>query len=105
MLNRAIFLKLFFTLYNFIFQIDQKVDKEWPLTIIDHKKKKKQINLKPGEMLLYESAKLWHGRQFPFEGDFFDNVFIHYTPNGDIERFEKLDEKMKSPAFLMEFQK
>ena len=73
--------------------------------IINHKNQKKQINLKPGEMLLYESAKLWHGRQFPFEGDFFDNVFIHYTPNGDIERFEKLDEKMKSPAFLMEFQK
>ena len=45
-------------------------------------------------MLLYESAKNWHGRQFPLEGDFFDNVFIHFTPNED--RFEKLWLKMES---------
>ena len=44
-------------------------------------------------MLLYESAKNWHGRQFPFEGDFYDNVFIHFTPNE--ARFEKLWLKME----------
>ena len=70
------------------------MDREWPLTFIDHKKKKIKIYLKPGEMLLYESAKNWHGRQFPLEGDFFDNVFIHFTPNED--RFEKLWLKMES---------
>ena len=83
-----------YILFNFFFQIDQKVDREWPLTFIDHKKKKIKIYLKPGEMLLYESAKNWHGRQFPLEGDFFDNVFIHFTPNED--RFEKLWLKMES---------
>ena len=80
--------------FSFFFQIDQKVDQEWPLTFIDHKKKKIKIYLKPGEMLLYESAKNWHGRQFPLDGDFFDNVFIHFTPNEP--RFEKLWLKMES---------
>ena len=59
-----------------LFQIDQKVDEEWPLTLIDHNKKRAKVYLKPGEMLLYESAKMPHGRQFPFNGDYFDNLFI-----------------------------
>ena len=29
-------------------------------------------------MLLYESAKVPHGRQFPFQGEYFDNIFIHF---------------------------
>ena len=55
--------------------------------IINHKNQKKQINLKPGEMFLYKIAKLGHGRQFSFEGNFFDNVLIHYNQNGDKGRF------------------
>ena len=38
-----------------------------------------EIFLKPGEMDLYESAVVPHGRQFPFNGDFFDNLFVHYA--------------------------
>ena len=68
-----------------ILQIDQKVDKDWPLTIVDHKGNKVKINLKPGEMVLYESATVPHGRQFPLNGDYYDNLFVHMTPeNGDI---------------------
>ena len=45
-----------------------------------------EIFLKPGEMALYESAVVPHGRQFPLNGDFFDNLFVHYTlDNGDID--------------------
>ena len=29
-------------------------------------------------MLLYESAKVPHGRQFPFQGEYYDNIFIHF---------------------------
>jgi len=61
-----------------ILQIDQKVNEEWPLTVIDHKKDRAKVFLKPGEMLLYESAKMPHGRQFPFNGDYFDNLFVHF---------------------------
>ena len=70
------------------------MDKQWPLTFIDHQKKKRKIYLKSGEMLLYESAKNWHGRQFPFEGEFFDNVFVHFFPN--IYTFQELEEKLQS---------
>ena len=31
-------------------------------------------------MLLYESAKAPHGRQYPLNGDYFDNLFVHYRP-------------------------
>ena len=60
------------------FQIDQKVDEPWPLTVITHEGKREKIFLKPGEMLLYESAKMPHGRQFPFKGEFYDNLFVHF---------------------------
>ena len=43
-----------------ILQIDQKVDEDWPLTILDHKGNKVKINLTPGEMILYESARRFY---------------------------------------------
>ncbi len=61
-----------------ILQIDQDVDEEWPLLVVDHKGRKEKIFLKSGEMLLYESAKVPHGRQIPFNGTFYDNIFIHF---------------------------
>ena len=60
------------------FQIDQKVVKDWPLTLIDNEGQKKKIILKPGEMLLYESAKVPHGRQFPLEGEYYENILVHF---------------------------
>ena len=47
-----------------ISQIDQKVDTEWPLTVIDHNGNKD------------ESAKVIHGRQFHLDGDYFDNEIM-----------------------------
>ena len=63
-------------------QIDQKVDHDWPLTLISHQNEKIKVFLKPGEMLLYESAKIPHGRQFPLQGEYFDNLFVHFHPIG-----------------------
>ena len=31
-------------------------------------------------MILYESATVLHGRQFPLEGEFYDNIFFHFRP-------------------------
>ena len=59
------------------------MDEPWPLTIIDHQGNKQKLYLQPGEMLFYESAKLPHGRQFPFKGDYFDNLFVHFRPKTD----------------------
>ena len=61
-----------------IFQIDQKVEKDWPLTLIDNEGQKKKILLKPGEMLIYEGAKVPHGRQFPLEGEYYENILVHF---------------------------
>ena len=36
-------------------------------------------------MILYESASVPHGRQFPLEGEFYDNVFIHFVPTDDTD--------------------
>ena len=54
------------------------MDKNWPLLVIDNQGNRRRINLDPGEMLLYESARMPHGRQIPFEGEFYDNLFVHF---------------------------
>ena len=64
----------------FILQIDQKVNEDWPLMAIDFQDRKRKIFLKPGEMLLYEGATIPHGRMKPFDGDFYDNLFVHFHP-------------------------
>ena len=61
-------------------QIDQKVDEDWPIVIGNKNGKQSNITLKPGEMLLYESARVPHGRPYPLNGDYFDNIFAHFYP-------------------------
>jgi len=63
-----------------IINVSQSVRKEWPLIIYDHYGKEHKIYLKPGDICMYESAKCWHGRPIPFEGDEFANIFLHYKP-------------------------
>ena len=38
------------------------------------------IFIKPGDMVLYESHSVVHGRPFPLKGRYFANVFIHFQP-------------------------
>ena len=52
----------------------------WPLVIADHQGEAHRVSLRPGEMLLYESAKLPHGRPETFSGEYFDNIFVHFKP-------------------------
>ena len=63
-----------------ILNVAQKVDEDWPLVIEDHAYRLHQINMKPGDMLLYEGGRLPHGRPTPLNGDFYCNVFVHYRP-------------------------
>jgi len=37
-----------------------------------------RILLHPGEMILFESARLPHGRQDPLDGESYDNLFLHF---------------------------
>ena len=59
--------------------------------MINHLGEKKKIFLKPGEMLLYESAKMPHGRQFPLNGEFYDNLFVHYRFKNHKFSYDKND--------------
>lgn len=79
---------------SFILQIDQLVDEEWPLTMVDLRGRKQKIVLRPGDMVMYEGAKVLHGRQFPLKGKFFDNIFVHFRPK-KIWYKEKFSEKFK----------
>jgi len=63
-----------------IINVDQSVDEDWPLVILDHDDNEHSLNMRPGDMLLYESAKLLHGRPSVFKGQHYDNIFIHYSP-------------------------
>lgn len=38
------------------------------------------VNLEPGDLLFYESAKCMHGRPRPFKGKYYSSIFIHYLP-------------------------
>lgn len=54
-------------------------DEEWRLEIEDHNKEIVRIDLNPGGMLMYESAKCRHARTTPFMGNYYNNFYVHYT--------------------------
>jgi len=54
--------------------------KPWPLVIEDLHGRTHSLILSPGDILLYESAKLLHGRPIPLDGAWYADVFCHYYP-------------------------
>ena len=50
------------------------------MEILDHAGKLHAVNMKPGDLLLYESARLLHGRPSPLDGESYANIFVHYMP-------------------------
>jgi len=62
--------------------LDQNEGQEWPLQIDDNYYRRHQVLMKPGDMLLYESARLLHGRPTPLEGEYHCNLYVHYRPVG-----------------------
>jgi prolyl 4-hydroxylase len=63
-----------------IINVAQQVEKPWALHIDDHLVRRHAAYLQPGEMLMYESARLQHGRPQPLQGDHFANIFVHALP-------------------------
>jgi len=56
------------------------MQEQWPLRIRDHSRKWHEVYLLPGQMLLYESARLQHERLLPLNGDNVCNLFLSYRP-------------------------
>ena len=63
-----------------ILNVAQEVDEQWPLEIEDHGGRRHQIILSPGDMILYESARLLHGRETQLNGHSYANLFVHFRP-------------------------
>ncbi len=61
-----------------ILNIDQEVDSDWPLVIDDHYYRRHNVQLKPGEMVFYEGARLKHGRPSALRGRRYANVFVQF---------------------------
>ena len=64
-----------------ILNIAQEVEEDWPLQIDDHSGCRRQVVLAPGEMVLYESARLLHGRETKLNGNTYANIFVHFQPD------------------------
>jgi prolyl 4-hydroxylase len=58
--------------------VDKQINSDWALDIQDHDGEWHKIYANPGDMILYESAICKHGRMDPLDGDFFNNLFVHY---------------------------
>lgn len=54
-------------------------DEEWRIEFENHNKEIIRIDLNPGGMLMYESAKCRHARTIPFTGNYYNNFYIHYS--------------------------
>ena len=65
-----------------IINVAQDVDEPWPLEVYDRNDRAVNVTMEPGDMVLYESGSLIHGRPFPLKGKYFANIFIHFEPTG-----------------------
>ena len=65
-----------------IINVAQDVDEPWPLEVYGHDGKATNVTMEPGDMVLYESHSVLHGRPFPLKGRFYANIFIHFEPVG-----------------------
>ena len=63
-----------------ILHIDSKLDAPFPIEIQDVTGDYAAVDLEPGEMMFYESAKCFHRRSIPMKGEYYGSVFLHYRP-------------------------
>lgn len=66
-----------------VIQVSQECEKEgWPLEVIADTGALFEVYLQPGEMVLYEGARLFHGRPMRSNCTEFANIFSHFAPVG-----------------------
>jgi len=79
-----------------ILQIAQDIDEPWPVEVYSHDGRAYNVTMKPGDMVLYESHSVLHGRPFPLKGRYYANIFVHFQPTDHEEMNEK--ERKKGAA-------
>jgi len=60
--------------------VDHRLHSPWPLYIEDDRGRGHKVSIEPGEMVFFEGARLRHGRPYPLDGEYYANIFLHYTP-------------------------
>jgi prolyl 4-hydroxylase len=63
-----------------IINVDQDCDEPWPLEVIGHDGVAVNLTMEPGDMVLYESHSVIHGRPYPLSGTYYANLFLHFEP-------------------------
>lgn len=63
-----------------IINVDQDMDEPWPLEVVAHDGKAYNVTMEPGDLVLYESHSVLHGRPYPLKGRFMANLFVHFEP-------------------------
>jgi len=53
---------------------------DWPLVVVMPDGRRQEISTEPGSLVLYESAKIIHGRPSVFNGKFQYSCFVHFSP-------------------------
>jgi hypothetical protein len=78
---------------SFILHIDSSEDAEpWPIFIEDLHGRTHEVMLTPGDILFYESSKLFHGRPRRLNGSWYSSIFVHYYPsNGWYDRNHEIE--------------
>ena len=70
-----------------IYHIASSDDSEpWPIVIEDYAGNTQMAHLEPGDLLLYESSKNFHGRPTKFDGSWYTSLFVHFYPKGGWSR-------------------
>ena len=68
-----------------ILNVAQSVDTDWVLEVYDHEGMAHNVTMEPGDLVLYESHSVIHGRPFPLQGEYYANIFVHFEPIGPLE--------------------
>jgi hypothetical protein len=69
---------------SLIINVGQRGMKEpWLLQIFDFADRLHEVEMQPGDIVYYESAKCLHARMRPLNGSAYVNLFAHYQPLED----------------------
>jgi prolyl 4-hydroxylase len=68
--------------FSAIINVAQDVDEDWILEVIGHDGYAMNLTMNPGDMILYESHSIIHGRPYPLRGNLYGNCYIHFEPIG-----------------------
>ncbi|MCK5896401.1 MAG: 2OG-Fe(II) oxygenase [Cocleimonas sp.] len=83
-------------LISVIINVDQDTQCDWPLYIYDHSARLHKVNLKAGEIVFYESAKIAHGRPEALDGKNYANIFAHTMPIDWEQKAQQLTQQLQS---------